>query len=95
MQKSKFEFRCQRPQLQLVYNQLRSLLAIDFITFLPREIIERIFYHLSPKELSRASCCSRRWREHTNNFKLWQRLCKKRQWLHFNKKEGRGKRCCC
>nr|XP_039248417.1 F-box/WD repeat-containing protein 7-like [Styela clava] len=82
--------KCKRKQLQLVYNELQPLLAIDFVTFLPRELIELIFSFLSPKELGRVSVCSKQWREHSNNSKLWKLLCKKSHWMHFGDETGSG-----
>lgn len=75
--------KCKRKQLQIVYNELQPLLAVDFVTFIPRELIERIFSFLTPKELGRTATCSKQWREHANNSKLWKLLCKRKHWLQF------------
>nr|CAB3245449.1 F-box/WD repeat-containing protein 7-like [Phallusia mammillata] len=75
--------KCKPRQLQMLYSDTRQLLAVDFVPFLPRELVDRIFSYLTPKELSRAACCSMQWRERTNTESLWKSLCRKRQWLHF------------
>ncbi|XP_076804174.1 uncharacterized protein LOC143448357 [Clavelina lepadiformis] len=75
--------KCKPRQLQMLYSDTRQLLAVDFVPFIPREIVDRIFSYLTPEELSRASCCSTRWRERANSSSLWKALCRRRQWLHF------------
>lgn len=79
---------CKRRQLQLIFNESRQLLAFDFVTFLPKEIVENIFSFLNASELSIAAVCSRQWRDHTNNSKLWKSLCKKKGWTHFGDEKG-------
>ncbi|XP_078671740.1 uncharacterized protein LOC144911555 [Branchiostoma floridae x Branchiostoma belcheri] len=75
--------KCQPLQLRFVYAELKTLLAVDFVAHLPRELTERIFSYLDGVEMSRAACVSRLWREKTNNEGLWQRLCKLKRWEHF------------
>ena len=75
--------KCKPRQLQMLYSDTRQLLAVDFVPFIPREIVDRIFSYLTPQELSRAACCSTQWRERANASSLWKSLCRRRQWLHF------------
>lgn len=80
--------RCKRRQLQFIFNESRRLLAIDFVGFLPKELIEKVFSYLDATELSRSAACSRQWRYHTNNSKLWKALCKRKNWLRFGDDKG-------
>lgn len=80
--------RCKRRQLQFIFNESRRLLAIDFVAFLPKELIEKVFSYLDATELSRAAGCSRQWRDHTNNSKLWKALCRRRNCLRFGEEKG-------
>jgi len=75
--------KCTLKQLQLLHSETRQLLAVDFVTLLPREIVDRIFSYLTAKELSRSACCSCQWRERANSSGLWKNLCKRNDWLHF------------
>nr|XP_009859163.1 F-box/WD repeat-containing protein 7-like [Ciona intestinalis] len=79
----KLLLKCKPRQLQMLYGDTRQLLAVDFVPFIPREIVDRIFSYLTPQELSRASCCSGQWRERANSSSLWKALCRRRSWLHF------------
>ncbi|XP_051886249.1 uncharacterized protein LOC127578351 [Pristis pectinata] len=62
---------CQLPQLKEIYNELCTLLSIDFVSTLPRELVERIFSYLSAEDLFRMACCNKSWRELTNTDILW------------------------
>jgi len=75
--------KCTAKQLQMLHNDTRQMLAVDFVILLPREIVDRIFSYLTPVELSRAACCSSQWRERANSNSLWRDLARRRSWLHF------------
>ncbi|XP_075236303.1 uncharacterized protein LOC142333211 isoform X2 [Lycorma delicatula] len=48
---------------------------MDFISIIPLEVLEEIFQYLSSKDLASCAAVSLRWREATNNNKLWNNLC--------------------
>jgi len=75
--------KCSSKQLQLLYSETRQLLAVDFVSVIPRELVDRIFSYLTAEELSRAACCSLQWRDRTNSDNLWKALCRRKKWLHF------------
>lgn len=58
-------------QLRLLYNELKPLLAVDFVASLPKELAERIFSYLSVKSLSCVAQCNRLWRERSNHNAFW------------------------
>lgn len=68
-----FSFCClfQPLQLRLLYNELKPLLAVDFVASLPKELVERIFSYLSVESLCRVALCSKLWRERSNHNPIW------------------------
>ncbi|XP_062912189.1 uncharacterized protein LOC134350474 [Mobula hypostoma] len=78
---------CQLPQLKEIYNELCPMLSIDFVSTLPRELVERIFSYLSAEDLFRMACCNKSWREFANTNILWQPLCALKNWLNFDTDE--------
>lgn len=74
---------CQPLQLRLLYNELKPLLAVDFVASLPKELAERIFSYLSVKSLSCVAQCNRLWRERSNHNAFWYRFCVQKGWDRF------------
>lgn len=74
-------------QLKEIYNELCSLLSIDFVSTLPQELVERIFSYLSADDLFGIACCNKSWREFSNTDVLWQPLCALKSWHNFNTDE--------
>ncbi|XP_014241937.1 uncharacterized protein LOC106662384 [Cimex lectularius] len=52
----------------------------DVVGRLPPEIGQMVLSHLSPRELTRCSGVSKRWRALTNCISLWKRHCYKKEW---------------
>lgn len=75
--------KCQPLQLRLLYNELRPLLAVDFVASLPKELAERIFSYLPVKSLCHVAQCNRLWRERSNHNAIWYRLCVQQGWEKF------------
>ena len=68
---------CTSKQLQLLHNESKQLLAVNFVKLLPGELVYRIFSLLTAKELARASMVSSDWREAINSDSLWKNIIKK------------------
>lgn len=79
----KILLKCQPLQLRLLYNELKPLLAVDFVASLPKELVERIFSYLSVESLCRVALCSKLWRERSNHNPIWYHLCVQRGWERF------------
>ncbi|XP_006811259.1 uncharacterized protein LOC100375604 [Saccoglossus kowalevskii] len=75
--------KCQPLQLRFLYAELKPLLAVDFVAYLPRELTERIFYYLSPSDLCKIACCNKLWRERSNHDPIWQNLCISKGWSSY------------
>ncbi|XP_068687964.1 F-box/WD repeat-containing protein 7-like isoform X1 [Montipora foliosa] len=75
--------KCQPLQLRLLYNELKPLLAVDFVASLPKELVERIFSFLSVESLCRIAQCNRLWRERSNHNTIWYQFCVQNGWDRF------------
>lgn len=75
--------KCQPLQLRLLYNELKPLLAVDFVASLPKELVEQIFSYLPVKSLCRVARCNRLWRERSNHNPIWYRFCVQHGWYRF------------
>ncbi|XP_070571050.1 F-box/WD repeat-containing protein 7-like [Ptychodera flava] len=79
----KLLLKCQPLQLRFLYAELKPLLAVDFVAYLPKELTEKIFFYLDAKDLCRIACCNKLWRERSNHDPVWQTLCKRKGWLRY------------
>ncbi|KAI8338308.1 quinon protein alcohol dehydrogenase-like superfamily [Choanephora cucurbitarum] len=73
---------CCMPQLSFLYDAIRPLLRIDFISILPREIALQIFFYLDAKSLCHAAQVSHAWKSLADDDALWHRMCEQ----HIDKK---------
>ncbi|KAI7907669.1 quinon protein alcohol dehydrogenase-like superfamily [Cokeromyces recurvatus] len=73
---------CCMPQLSFLYDAIKPLLRIDFLTILPREISLQIFFYLDAKSLCHAAQVSRNWKRLADDDALWHRMCEQ----HIDKK---------
>jgi F-box/WD-40 domain protein MET30 len=73
---------CCMPQLSYLYDAVKPLLRIDFISVLPHEISLQIFFYLDAKSLCHAAQVSRSWRSLADDDALWHRMCEQ----HIDKK---------
>ncbi|KAH8898335.1 WD40 repeat-like protein [Thozetella sp. PMI_491] len=66
---------CCFPQLSRVSREVSEQLKIDFITFLPVEISQKILCFLDSYSLCKAAQVSRRWRQLADDDAVWVKMC--------------------
>ncbi|KAI8987099.1 quinon protein alcohol dehydrogenase-like superfamily [Pilobolus umbonatus] len=66
---------CCMPQLSFLYDAIKPLLRIDFLSILPHELSLKIFFYLDAKSLCSAAQVSHNWRNLADNDALWHRMC--------------------
>lgn len=73
---------CCMPQLSFLYDEIKPLLRIDFVSILPREVSLQIFTYLDAKSLCHAAQVSQTWKALADDDALWHRMCEQ----HIDKK---------
>ena len=63
------------PQLSYLSSSLVEVCKIDFIGLLPTEIAIKCLFYLDACSLSRASQCSKKWKEVSDNDVVWKHMC--------------------
>ena len=58
-------------QLRILYHELKPLLAVNFVAYLPNELVDKIFFLLDAKDLCNVAMCNSLWREKANNDAIW------------------------
>ncbi|CAO3632054.1 unnamed protein product [Cunninghamella blakesleeana] len=73
---------CCMPQLSYLYDEIKPLLRIDFVSILPREVSLQIFSFMDAKSLCHAAQVSHAWKSLADDDTLWHRMCEQ----HIDKK---------
>ncbi|KAI9019497.1 quinon protein alcohol dehydrogenase-like superfamily [Phycomyces nitens] len=73
---------CCMPQLSFLFDAIKPLLRIDFISILPREVSLHVFSYLDATSLCNAAQVSQTWRSLADDDALWHRMCEQ----HIDKK---------
>ncbi|KAI9299871.1 WD40-repeat-containing domain protein [Cunninghamella echinulata] len=73
---------CCMPQLSFLFDEIKPLLRIDFVSILPREVSLQIFSYMDAKSLCHAAQVSQTWRSLADDDALWHRMCEQ----HIDKK---------
>lgn len=58
----------------------QECVRLDFVKFLPYELLENIFSKLAPRDLAAAALVSTHWRAAVNSNIIWHRICNRRGW---------------
>ncbi|EDV29775.1 uncharacterized protein TRIADDRAFT_52513 [Trichoplax adhaerens] len=74
---------CEPLQLRILYSELKPLLAVNFVAYLPSELVDKIFFLLEAKDLCNIAMCNRLWREKANNNAIWKKLCTDKNWIKY------------
>ncbi|KAI7868339.1 quinon protein alcohol dehydrogenase-like superfamily [Spinellus fusiger] len=73
---------CCMPQLSFLYDAIKPLLRIDFISILPREVSLHVLSYLDATSLCHAAQVSQTWKSLADDNTLWHRMCEQ----HINQK---------
>ncbi|CAO3631477.1 unnamed protein product [Cunninghamella echinulata] len=73
---------CCMPQLSFLFDEIKPLLRIDFVSILPREVSLQIFSYMDAKSLCHAAQVSQTWKSLADDDALWHRMCEQ----HIDKK---------
>lgn len=74
--------KCCFPQLSFIASKVLKLIKIDFISALPEELALKILSYLDCKSLCQCSKVSRRWKQLSDDDRVWYIMCKQ----HIDKK---------